>query len=49
MSGFKWLFFIPVLFVVRKPVALLNTYHLNPIRPNGVNKFRYAFHQPQAV
>ena len=39
MSGFNWLFFIPVLLVSRKPVALFNACHLDLIGHLEINKF----------
>ena len=39
MSGFNWLSFIPVSFVSKKPVALLNANHLDLIGHLGINKF----------
>ena len=49
MSGFNWLSFIPVSFVSRKPVALLNIFkkkfqenlsHFGLIGHLGINKFQ---------
>ena len=42
MSGFNWLLFIPVSFVFRKPVALLNIYHVDLIGHLGTSKFECA-------
>ena len=42
MSGSNWLWCIPVWFVPKIPVAMLNTYHLDLIAHFRVNKFQSA-------
>ena len=42
MSSFNWILFIPVSFVSKKSVAVLNTYHLDLIRNLGINKYEFA-------
>ena len=49
MSGFNWLWFIPVSFVFRKLVALLNTHDLDIIGHLGINKFQSAKYHPREL